>query len=188
MRTPKDRDVRRHRIASRRPAGRAASRSPASRSGRDDYDRQAPEAARAARRNVFGGAGDGASSAPRRGAHAARTRRADMDHRDQDRLAARLQVRLITERVPSRWSCCDMAMKILAECINCGACEPECPNQAISAADGIYLIDAERCTECVGAYESPRCVEVCPVDCIPHDPDRVESPEVLQARYASLHA
>jgi len=110
-----------------------------------------------------------------------------MDHRDQDGLAARLQVRLIADRVPSRWSHCDMAMKVLADCINCAACEPECPNQAISAADGVYAINGDFCTECAGAYESPRCVLVCPVDCIVRDPERVESPEVLQARYASLH-
>ena len=81
-----------------------------------------------------------------------------------------------------------MAMKILAECINCGACESECPNTAISAGDSIYIIDAATCTECVGAYDSPRCVEVCPVEgCIPHDPDHAESPEELQTKYASLH-
>ncbi|HEY8231638.1 MAG TPA: YfhL family 4Fe-4S dicluster ferredoxin [Vicinamibacteria bacterium] len=61
-----------------------------------------------------------------------------------------------------------MAMKILAECINCAACEPECPNQAISRDEAIdlFVVDAARCTECVGAYDSPRCVAVCPVDCI----------------------
>ena len=61
-----------------------------------------------------------------------------------------------------------MAMKILAECINCAACEPECPNQAISRDEAIdlFVVDAGRCMECVGAYDSPRCVAVCPVDCI----------------------
>ncbi len=83
-----------------------------------------------------------------------------------------------------------MAMKIEAECINCAACEPECPNQAISAAASgdIYVIAPERCTECVGAYDTPRCVEVCPVDCIPKDPDHAETRGELEARYASLHA
>jgi ferredoxin len=81
-----------------------------------------------------------------------------------------------------------MAMKILAECIDCNACEPECPNQAISPGDGLYVIDAGRCTECVGAYESARCIEVCPVDCIVHDPDHVESPEALTEKYARIHA
>ena len=81
-----------------------------------------------------------------------------------------------------------MAMKIVAECINCGACEPECPNQGISAADPIFVIDVARCTECVGAYDTPRCVEVCPVDgCIINDPEHAESKDDLQAKYARLH-
>jgi len=79
-------------------------------------------------------------------------------------------------------------MKIVVEeCIVCGACEPECPNEAISHADS-YLIDALRCTECVGAYETPRCVEVCPIEgCIDADPDRRESRDELQRKYESLH-
>src|SRR5512143_323446 len=81
-----------------------------------------------------------------------------------------------------------MAMKIVAECINCGACEPECPNEAISAADPIFVVNVERCTECVGAFETPRCIEVCPVDCIIHDPDHAEAPEVLKEKYERLHA
>ena len=65
-----------------------------------------------------------------------------------------------------------MAMKIVEECINCGACEPDCPNQAITAGDDIYIIDPAKCTECVGAFDEPKCVEVCPVDdCIIPDPD-----------------
>jgi ferredoxin len=81
-----------------------------------------------------------------------------------------------------------MAMKIVAECINCGACEPECPNTAITAGDPIYLVDAVKCTECVGAYDTPRCVEVCPVDgCIIPDPDHAETKEQLQAKYAAMH-
>lgn len=59
-----------------------------------------------------------------------------------------------------------MAMKITEECISCGACEPECPVSAISEGDEIYVIDAAACVECKGHYDSPRCVEVCPVDCI----------------------
>lgn len=81
-----------------------------------------------------------------------------------------------------------MAMKILAECTSCGACEPECPNQAIIADVAIYVVDVALCTECVGAYVSPQCVEVCPVDCIVHDLDHVESPEDLKVKYARLHA
>ncbi len=81
-----------------------------------------------------------------------------------------------------------MAMKIVEECINCGACEPECPNEAISQGDPIYVIDVDKCTECVGAFDTPKCVDVCPVDdCIIHDPDHVESHEQLEAKYAKLH-
>jgi len=81
-----------------------------------------------------------------------------------------------------------MSMKIVVEeCIVCGACEPECPNEAISHTD-IYVIDAVRCTECVGAYEAPRCVEVCPVDgCIVADADHAETRDELQAKYQALH-
>ena len=52
------------------------------------------------------------------------------------------------------------------ECIACDACREECPNDAIEEGDPVYIIDADRCTECVGHYEEPQCVEVCPVDCI----------------------
>jgi NAD-dependent dihydropyrimidine dehydrogenase PreA subunit len=82
-----------------------------------------------------------------------------------------------------------MAMTIVETCINCAACEPECPNEAISrdeAAD-LFVIASERCTECVGAYDSPRCVEVCPVDCIVADSLHQESRAELEARYVRLH-
>ena len=59
-----------------------------------------------------------------------------------------------------------MALKITDECISCGACEPECPNDAISMGDDIYVIEASKCTECEGTGHDPACVEVCPVDCI----------------------
>ena len=58
-----------------------------------------------------------------------------------------------------------MALKITEECINCGACEPECPNTAISQGDDIYLIDGAKCTECKGHHDAPACAAVCPVDC-----------------------
>jgi ferredoxin len=78
-----------------------------------------------------------------------------------------------------------MAMRINEECINCAACEPECPNEAISEGDEYYVIDQERCTECVGHFDAPQCVEVCPVDdCIIVDPK--EDKAVLQARYEAL--
>ncbi len=81
-----------------------------------------------------------------------------------------------------------MPYKITDECISCGACEPECPNQAITEGDSIYKIDPEKCTECVGHFDSPQCVEVCPVDCIVPDPAHVESKEQLQAKFESLMA
>ncbi len=79
-----------------------------------------------------------------------------------------------------------MALIITDDCINCDVCEPECPNEAIFAGEEIYVIDPNKCTECVGHYDEPQCQQVCPVDCIPLDPDRVESREVLMARYESL--
>jgi len=79
-----------------------------------------------------------------------------------------------------------MALIITDECINCDVCELECPNQAISMGPTIYVIDPARCTECVGHFETSQCVEVCPVDCIPLDPDHKESREELLAKYHRL--
>ena len=76
-----------------------------------------------------------------------------------------------------------MALMITDECINCDVCEPECPNGAISQGDEIYLIDPNLCTECVGHYDEPQCIEVCPVDCIIPNPDYKETPEELQEKY-----
>ena len=81
-----------------------------------------------------------------------------------------------------------MALIITDECINCDVCEPECPNAAISQGEDIYVIDPHRCTECVGHYSEPQCVKVCPVDCIPLDPNFVESKEQLYAKYLKLTA
>ena len=81
-----------------------------------------------------------------------------------------------------------MALKITDQCINCDVCEPECPNDAIFMGPEIYVIDASRCTECVGHFDQPQCREVCPVDCIPLDPDHVESREVLLEKYRRLEA
>jgi ferredoxin len=81
-----------------------------------------------------------------------------------------------------------MAMLITTDCISCGACEPDCPNEAITAGDAIYLIDTDKCTECVGAFDAPKCVELCPVEnCIIVDPDHTETREELEAKYARLH-
>jgi ferredoxin len=82
-----------------------------------------------------------------------------------------------------------MALKITDECINCAACEPDCPNEAITEGDDIYVIDAAKCTECVGAHDEPQCVEVCPIDdCCVKDPDNAETPEQLKAKFDALQA
>lgn len=79
-----------------------------------------------------------------------------------------------------------MALMINEECINCGACEPECPNQAIFVGDEIYEIDPEKCTECVGHFDTQQCVDVCPVDsCVP-DPDHQETREELESKARKL--
>ena len=81
-----------------------------------------------------------------------------------------------------------MSMVINETCINCGNCEPVCPNKAITAGDTIYLIAQDHCTECVGAFDKPQCVESCPIgDCITIDPAHTESQEILLARYHQLH-
>ncbi len=71
-----------------------------------------------------------------------------------------------------------MAIMITDECINCGACEPECPTNAIfEAGDGegnngfsdeFFYIVPETCVECEGHFDEPQCAAVCPVDaCVP---------------------
>ncbi|CAA0111925.1 MULTISPECIES: YfhL family 4Fe-4S dicluster ferredoxin [Zhongshania] len=81
-----------------------------------------------------------------------------------------------------------MALIITDECINCDVCEPECPNEAIYQGDSIYEIDPDRCTECVGHFDEPQCQQVCPVDCIPLDPARMETEEQLMKKYETLIA
>lgn len=81
-----------------------------------------------------------------------------------------------------------MALMITDECINCDVCEPECPNDAISQGPEIYLINPDKCTECVGHYDKPQCREVCPVDCIPNNPERVEDQGMLMEKYKQLMA
>jgi ferredoxin len=80
-----------------------------------------------------------------------------------------------------------MATHITDECINCGACEPECPNEAISEGDDIYVIDPNLCTECVGFHGYEACQSVCPVACCLPDPKHVETEEVLLSRARKLH-
>jgi len=95
-----------------------------------------------------------------------------------------------------------MSTMITEECINCGACEPECPNTAIYAngaqwemngethdaisADFYYIVP-EKCTECVGHFDQEQCAAVCPVDCCVPDPNHVESEELLYNRAKQLH-
>lgn len=80
-----------------------------------------------------------------------------------------------------------MATMISSECINCSACEAECPNQAISQGEEVYVIDQTRCTECVGFHAEEACQTVCPVACCVPDPNNVETEEVLYARAQELH-
>lgn len=79
-----------------------------------------------------------------------------------------------------------MATYITEDCINCGACEPECPTSAISAADEIYVINPAACMECVGFYDHEACQAVCPVECCLPDPQIVESEQVLIDRAVRL--
>ena len=95
-----------------------------------------------------------------------------------------------------------MATKITEECINCGACEPECPNTAIyssgtpyelggktfdALSKDFYYIVPEKCTECVGHFDQEQCAAVCPVDCCVPDPDRVETEDQLAVRAKQIH-
>lgn len=79
-----------------------------------------------------------------------------------------------------------MAYKITDDCISCGACESECKNNAISEGESAYVIDADKCTECVGWFETPRCAEVCPVGAPMQDPDNSESKEQLLEKFKKL--
>ena len=95
-----------------------------------------------------------------------------------------------------------MSTVITAECINCGACVPECPNEAIyeggqpweldgqggpALSQDLYYIAPQKCTECVGFFEQEQCAAVCPVDCCIPDPNIPETQEVLIARARVLH-
>ena len=80
-----------------------------------------------------------------------------------------------------------MSTYITDICINCGACEPECPNQAITEGDEIYEIDPDLCTECVGFYDVEACQAVCPVECCLPNPDHRESEADLAQKAIKLH-
>ena len=79
-----------------------------------------------------------------------------------------------------------MALIINQLCVNCDVCEPACPNQAITQGESIYIIHPNRCTECVGHFDEPQCVVVCPVECIDKDPLYVETEEQLLAKLLVL--
>ena len=80
-----------------------------------------------------------------------------------------------------------MALMITDECTSCGACVEDCPNEAITEGELVYVVDAEKCTECAGFYDEPQCVSVCPVECIVPDPAHQESKEELLAKKTRLH-
>jgi ferredoxin len=80
-----------------------------------------------------------------------------------------------------------MATYITSVCINCGACEPECPNGAIREGNGTYVIEPDLCTECVGFYDRESCQAVCPVECCLPDPQRPEDESLLVGRALRLH-
>jgi len=79
-----------------------------------------------------------------------------------------------------------MALMITDECINCDVCEPECPNEAIYQGIEIYEINPGLCTECVGHFDTPQCVEVCPVACIPINPEWIETKDQLANKHSLL--
>lgn len=80
-----------------------------------------------------------------------------------------------------------MALLIEDSCINCDMCDPECPNEAIALGEHIYEIDTDKCTECVGHYDKPTCVSVCPIDCVKPDPNHIENEESLLAKFVKMY-
>ena len=79
-----------------------------------------------------------------------------------------------------------MSLLITDKCINCDVCEPECPNAAIYSGEVVYEIEASMCTECVGHYDEPQCIKVCPIDCILIDKEQPESKAQLMEKYQKL--
>ena len=79
-----------------------------------------------------------------------------------------------------------MALFITDECINCDVCEPVCPNTAIYQGESVYEISPDKCTECVGHFDEPQCVAICPVNCIFNDPKHSETKEQLLEKYKKL--
>ncbi len=72
------------------------------------------------------------------------------------------------------------------DCIACDSCVDECPNGAIEEGDPIYVIEPDYCTECVGHYDEPACIAVCPQDCIVSDPDNIETSQELELKFEKL--
>lgn len=87
-----------------------------------------------------------------------------------------------------RWQYDEGAMALLINdlCVNCDVCAPACPNNAIAQGETIYEIAPSRCTECVGHFDTPQCIEVCPVECILVDPAHPESRDALLLKYQLL--
>jgi len=79
-----------------------------------------------------------------------------------------------------------MALMIASDCVNCDVCEPECPNTAIYMGEEIYIINCDLCTECVGHYDSPVCIDICPADCIVINPDYAENTNQLYTKYLNM--
>lgn len=79
-----------------------------------------------------------------------------------------------------------MSLSITDECINCDVCEPVCPNTAIYQGELVYEINPDQCTECVGHFDEPQCISVCPVNCIIKDPSHPENNEELMQKYKLL--
>lgn len=80
-----------------------------------------------------------------------------------------------------------MSYKITSDCNNCGACEPACPNTAITQGDDFFVINADLCTECVGFHAEPQCAAVCPVDSCHPDDAHKEAEDALIAKAKKVH-
>lgn len=57
-----------------------------------------------------------------------------------------------------------MALSIVESCVNCYACEPLCPSEAIFKSESLFVIDAVKCTECDGDFADPQCASICPIE------------------------
>ena len=80
-----------------------------------------------------------------------------------------------------------MSLVIEDTCINCDMCDPECPNEAIRLGNNIYEIDHKKCTECIGHYDKPTCISVCPIDCISKNTLHIEDEATLLAKFMKMH-